>query len=148
VTIASHVSECKRRMSAEAQTYRVHIGKRIQRLLKDRHISVKSVADQCGITAGAVSNWFSTGRVAKENLAVVCQMAGVDMASFIAGGESPADQKKGAPDYSPEALALAWLLDQIPGRLAKVQANFAATEAILRVLNGPDAAPTHTQPKR
>ena len=46
--------------------------------------------------------------------------------------------------YSVEALALAWLLDQVPDRMAKTRANYAATKAILDVIHESDALPTHT----
>jgi transcriptional regulator with XRE-family HTH domain len=108
------------------------LGRRIQILMKERGLSAVRVAKECGITPGAVSNWFSTGRVSKENLAVFCRLAEVDMARFIAGdAEQPAP---GPRSMSPEAVTLGWLLDQVPGRLDRVRANSAATEAILRVL--------------
>ena len=50
--------------------------------------------------------------------------------------------------YSPEALALAWLLDQVTDRLEKKQAEVEASAVILRYINGIDAKPTHTQDDR
>ena len=41
--------------------------------------------------------------------------------------------------YSSEAMALAWLLDQIPNRMDKVRTNSAATAAILAVFEKPPA---------
>lgn len=122
------------------------LGKRIQRLMKERGLSAVQVARACNITPGAVSNWFSTGRVSKENLAVFCRLAGVDMARFIAGDD---EQTAPEPDgMSVEAVALGWLLDQVPGRIARVRANHAATAAILRVLEESDAPPTHKPESR
>lgn len=46
--------------------------------------------------------------------------------------------------YSVEALALAWLLDQIPDRIARTRANNAATKAVLDVIQESGARPTST----
>ena len=46
---------------------------------------------------------------------------------------------------SGEALALAWLLDQVTDRLDKKKAEVEASAAILRYMSGNDAAPTHKQ---
>jgi transcriptional regulator with XRE-family HTH domain len=124
------------------------LGKRIQRLMKERGLSAVQVARACGITPGAVSNWFSTGRVSKENLAIFCRLAGVDMARFIAGEEQQAEAAKEEGGLSTEAMALGWLLDQVPGRINRVKANHAATEAILRVLAESGAPPIHTPAPR
>ena len=45
--------------------------------------------------------------------------------------------------YSIEALALAWLLDQVTDRLDKKKAEVEASAVILRYLNGISEAPTH-----
>ena len=118
----------------------MHIGTRIKQLMKDRGVSTKKMADHCGISPGAVSNWFSTGRISKENLVKAAAVLNVTMSELITGDEFlPVETPSG---YSVEALALAWLLDQIPNRLAKTRANHAATTAILAVINEPGAAPT------
>ena len=49
------------------------------------------------------------------------------------------------PGYSTEALALAWLLDQVTNRLDKKAAETEASAVILRYVNKIDAAPTHKQ---
>lgn len=54
------------------------------------------------------------------------------------------DLKQAGPDqsYSPEALALAWLLDQVTDRLDKKQAETEASAVILRYVNKIGATPT------
>lgn len=48
------------------------------------------------------------------------------------------------PGYSTEALALAWLLDQVTDRLDKKSAETEASAVILRYVNKIAATPTHT----
>jgi transcriptional regulator with XRE-family HTH domain len=63
----------------------MHIGKRIQILMDQRRVSRAQLAEHCSITTGAVSNWFSTGRISKDNLAKVAQLLQVDMSRLIMG---------------------------------------------------------------
>jgi len=46
----------------------MHLGKRLKSLLAERKISNKAVAAALEVTPGAVSNWFSSGTISKENL--------------------------------------------------------------------------------
>ena len=50
--------------------------------------------------------------------------------------------------YSTEALALAWLLDQVADRLGKKQAEVEASAVILRYVNRIDAKPIHMPVER
>lgn len=52
-------------------------------------------------------------------------------------------QMEPVPGYSTEALALAWLLDQVADRLDKKKAEVEASAVILRYINGIGAMPIH-----
>lgn len=123
----------------------MHIGKRIKDRMADQHISNKKMADWCGVSPGAISNWFSSGRISKPNLLKAAELLKIPAAELITGEEVPAPD---IGDYSAEALALAWLLDQIPDRLKKTKAAHDATAAVLSALNALDAQPTYTPAAR
>lgn len=65
----------------------MHIGKRIKDLMQDKKVSGKEMAAHCGITPGAVSSWFSTGRISKENLALAAELLKVSTDELISGVE-------------------------------------------------------------
>lgn len=67
------------------QNLAMHIGQRIKALMKARGISNKHVARYCGVTEGAVSNWFSSGRISKDNLVQVATVLGVPVEELITG---------------------------------------------------------------
>lgn len=84
----------------------MHIGQRIKNVMKRRKVSTRVMADYCEVTPGAVSNWFSTGRITKENLVKVADRLAVSVEDLISGavGErddlplAPADSAKPRPD--------------------------------------------------
>lgn len=124
-----------------AQNYDMHIGQRIKQLMKDKGVTTRSMSEHCDVSAGAVSNWFSSGRISKDNLVKAADKLGVNVVELISGEQSAQVDVQG---YSTEALALAWLLDQIPNRLDKTIAANAATAAVLEVLQRSGAKSTHT----
>lgn len=63
-----------------------HIGMQIRALMRERGISNKRMAEHCGVTPGAVSNWLTTGTITKVNLAKACALMGVSMEALLAGG--------------------------------------------------------------
>jgi transcriptional regulator with XRE-family HTH domain len=63
----------------------MHIGKRVQRLMLERGISNTAMAAHCGVTPGAVSNWFASGRISKVNLVLACRLLDVDVEALIEG---------------------------------------------------------------
>lgn len=63
----------------------VNIGQRIKELMRARGVTTAAMAKHCGVTAGAVSNWFATGRISKENLVAVCRKLDVPVADLISG---------------------------------------------------------------
>ena len=89
-------------------------------------------------TEQVVTNWGARG-VSKDGALKAEELFGCSPLWILKGA-----QNAGAGNYSPEALTLAWLLDQIQERIAKVRANHAATEVILRELP-PGVLPTRTQ---
>jgi transcriptional regulator with XRE-family HTH domain len=121
----------------------MHIGKRIQQRMKEKKITTQAMADACGVTAGAVSNWFSSGRIAKDNLAIVAKQLGTSINELITGEPDEA-QPTPIPGASYEAQKLATWLDKIKDEQAHLVAYSAAMEQILRVVNGLPPLPTHT----
>lgn len=85
MNIALLNKHCKHYSTATPQNIAMHIGKRIQQLMKDRKVSGKEMAAYCGITPGAVSSWFSTGRISKENLAMAADLLKVSTDELISG---------------------------------------------------------------
>ena len=61
----------------------MHIGERIKKLMKDRGVSPQTMAAHCEVTPGAVSNWFSTGRISKPNLAKAAALLHVSADELI-----------------------------------------------------------------
>jgi len=117
---------------------------------KNRHESLlrlMEVAQRHGITTPSgvamaldeseqvVTNWGRRG-VSKPGALKAAVRFGCS-ANWILTGVADA-----VVGYSTEALALAWLLDQIPDRLSKIRANSAATKAILDVIQESDVLPS------
>lgn len=63
----------------------MHIGLRIKELMDAKKVSGKEMAAYCEITPGAVSSWFSTGRISKEKLAMVADRLQVSTDELISG---------------------------------------------------------------
>ena len=83
IALLSH--QCKHYSTTGAHNIAMHIGKRIQELMKARKVSGKEMAAHCGITPGAVSSWFATGRISKENLAMAAELLKVSTDELISG---------------------------------------------------------------
>lgn len=66
-----------------AQNFSMHIGQRIKKLMKDKGVSPQVMAAHCEVTPGAVSNWFSTGRISKPNLAKAAALLQVSADELI-----------------------------------------------------------------
>ncbi|HEX8957077.1 MAG TPA: helix-turn-helix transcriptional regulator [Burkholderiaceae bacterium] len=54
----------------------------IARAMKDSGLSGKEIAELCGVTSQAVSNWKSTGRIDKQNLEKLAGLAGKPLEYF------------------------------------------------------------------
>ena len=88
----------------------------------------KEIDDASGVGGGAtVPRLTWTPKEEPEHLQLITDKL---------GGIAP------IPGYSPEALALAWLLDQVKNRLDKKKAETEASAVILRYVNLIGAPPT------
>lgn len=76
-----HKDHCSPRSDDES----MHVGKRLKRLMNEKGISTESMAQRCGVTPGAVSNWFSTGHIARENLVAVADELNESIRFLITG---------------------------------------------------------------
>lgn len=65
--------------------------------MKAKGVSNKHVARYCGVTEGAVSNWFSSGRISKDNLVQVATLLGVPVEELITGEPATATVALTAP---------------------------------------------------
>jgi len=91
----------------------MHIGILIKRLMREREITTKEMAAHCEVSPGAVSNWFATGRISKENLVQVAAVLKVKVEDLIAG----------TVDDGPKAIELENNPDYPAIRRVKLKAN-------------------------
>jgi phage repressor protein C with HTH and peptisase S24 domain len=63
--------------------------------MRAQGLATKKMADYCGVTPGAVSNWFSTGRISKENLVLAAELLKVSTDSLISGDTADAGKSPG-----------------------------------------------------
>lgn len=110
----------------------MHIGSRIKRKMLEKKISTKRMAEHVGISPSAVSQWFDSGRISKDSLTLAADLLGCDVRELISGEER---EPPALPGYSTEALALAWLLDQVKNKMDKKAAETEAAAAIIRYIN-------------
>ena len=122
----------------------MHIGSRIKLAMGTRGITTKAMAEKCGVTPGAVSNWFSTGRITKDNLARVADLLRVDILDLISGDIGDEALSPTRKPLSPEARDLGQWLDRITDKRGHTRARDLAMVQILNVLSGLDIPPTHT----
>lgn len=64
------------------------LGKKIKDLLAEKKIPARRVAQHCNVTPGAVSNWFSTGKINRENLVKVAELLDVSVESLMADDDN------------------------------------------------------------
>ena len=123
----------------------MHIGKQIHQLMLQKEIAVKDMAAHCGITPGAVSNWFKSGTIGKVNLAKACELLQVQMTDLLKpsgalttgkAGSRAGKHTDGSDQPLPSGLAmdLAWFFDEMLNeRIDRTRAYNEATEAISRI---------------
>jgi transcriptional regulator with XRE-family HTH domain len=101
-------------LRAGIHTPGMHIGERIKALVNEKNVSVKALALHCGVSPGAVSNWFRTGRITKENLLLAAEFLGAT-AEEIISGIPPARDRRQEERQAGEALeTIARLIAKLP----------------------------------
>lgn len=85
VSLAMQNPKSKHCLHAPAYDLAMHIGATLKKVMKERGVSPASMATHCGVTRGAVSNWFSTGRITKENLVKAANLLQVTVEALVAG---------------------------------------------------------------
>ena len=99
--------------------------------------SQAQLASASGLSQSAIGNIEAGIRQSRGSLPELAKALCVSyewLANGIGEISATDSPKETASTYSVEALALAWLLDQIPDRLQKTIAANAASSAILAVL--------------
>lgn len=124
----------------------MHIGTRIKKLMKEQQVSTRRMADYCGVTPGAVSNWFSSGTISKENAVKAASLLGVDSSILISGDDAPTQPNEARP-LSALALQLAEAFDDITHHQAKTVDLVRAVNAINKAFGLPVDAPTPAPPQ-
>lgn len=108
ISLAMQNREDKQCLRAPLYDLAMHIGLTIRKAMKDRGVSTSDMATHCEVTRGAVSNWFASGRVSKENLVKIAQRLNVAVEDLISGAAadkgSPVVQK---PSPMPDETSLA-----------------------------------------
>ena len=114
---------------------------RLKRLRKNEKLTQQQLAEKAGCSTGTIGNIESGLRGYGESVVRIARALEVtpeylQLITDQITAEAP------LPGYSQEALALAWLLDQVKDRLEKKAAETEASAVILRYVNKPGAAPT------
>ena len=120
-------------------------GDRLSEALEHAKKSRAELSRGIGLSVQAIGQVINgdTKALTAENNALAAEFLRVSSYWLATGNGEMVGKADQVPGYSTEALALGWLLDQIPNRLDKTVANNSATAAILEVLQRSGAAPTH-----
>jgi transcriptional regulator with XRE-family HTH domain len=133
----------------------VHTGNHIRSAMARSKVSSKAMAAHCGVTPGAVSAWFSTGRISKANLLKVAALLQVDIAELITGEQATSPRAEDAPavapaPVTPAAMQLAqiydWLTDPIDREVVRNLMTQAVLERLSRVKEDAGAARSSASP--
>jgi transcriptional regulator with XRE-family HTH domain len=139
-------------LRAEIDTQAMHIGERLRTLVKERGVAVKALALHCGVTTGAVSNWFRTGRITKENLLAAAEFLGTTADEVISGAalDRSAPQAMASPASALNLLARALaglprlerlqLATLLPLLATEPETSRQTMQAILRLLGADPVA--------
>ena len=119
-------------------------GKRLRRVRKSKNWSQQKLANEAGCSVSLIGMIETDQRGYGESIVSISRNLEVSP-EYLQMITDEIAQTSPVPGYSVEALALAWLLDQIKNKLHKKMAEVEASAAILRYVNMPDAKPTHTQ---
>ena len=110
---------------------------RLVRLRKRAGLTQAKLAERAGLSQGSIGNFEASIRgYGKSVLAVAYALDVSPQYLLMQTDVEDAPPTVRVPGYSPEAMTLAWLLDQVPNKMDKVKANLEATAAIMGVLEG------------
>jgi SOS-response transcriptional repressor LexA len=88
----------------------MHIGTLIKSLMKSKGVTTKAMSEYCGVTPSAVSSWFSTGRISKENMAKAAELLKVSTDDLISGAASEkAGNVDAARQFKGEVPVISWV---------------------------------------
>jgi transcriptional regulator with XRE-family HTH domain len=121
--------------------------KRVVARRKELQLTQNQLAELSGLKQPDISK-IELGRILSTTQIVPLAKALRCDPSWLLTGEAGAPTAANGLEpvgYSTEALALAWLLDQVTNRLDKTVANNAATAAILSILQKMPEGSTHKQ---
>ena len=109
-------------------------GLRLARLRKAAKLTQFELAKSAGCSTSTIGNIESGIRGYGESVIGIARALGVTP-EYLQLVTDRVDKAAPAPSYSTEALALAWLLDQVTNRLDKKTAETEACAVILRYVN-------------
>jgi len=81
----------------------MHIGTRLKAEMKAAQITPTDMARHVGVSVGAVSNWFKTGRITKENLVKASERIGKPIEELITGSH---EVRESAAAYNVTPIAV------------------------------------------
>jgi len=117
----------------------MHIGQTLKAVMKQRNVSTSEMALHCEVTRGAVSNWFSTGRITKENLVKAAAKLGVTVEELVMGGlgerTTPALPPLPVADAADETFTLLSHFKQLDGAKRALVIKFAEDQVFGRTAN-------------
>ena len=88
------------------------------------------------------SNWLATGKGEKKHVERAPSWTPASEPEYLNVVINDLEAADPVPGYTQEALALAWLLDQVKDKLDKKKAETEASAVILRYVNKTGEAPT------
>ena len=135
-SLAMQNAERKHCFTGLPQNLAMHIGKRLQRLMLARNISTSIMAAHCGVTQGAVSNWFATGRITKVNLLKAAGLLRVSVEDIISGavgerGPPPPAMQQAQGDLPQDAMEVAQAFNRIKDPTQRLSAHAMIDMALL-----------------
>ena len=117
-------------------------GLRLARLRKTAKLTQAGLAKKAGCSIGTIGNIESGIRGYGESVVSIARALEVTP-EYLQLVTDELSEMAPVLGYSQEALAVAWLLDQVKNRLDKKMAETEASAVILRYVNKIGAAPIH-----
>jgi transcriptional regulator with XRE-family HTH domain len=103
----------------QRQLEQTRIAKNLRQALDG--IAPAQVAEACGVTEQAVSNWIRTGKITKENMTIVARLSGRTMGQLLGAEDT------GAPAPNGDAGVVEQRLRALPPKVkARVEAALLA----------------------